>query len=566
MITRYLPYRIQLNAPALLTTISPDPNSAVSSLYVPGSAIRGAVANAILHSGRPDAEQEMRLLILNGGVRYLNAYPASDSHRTLPTPLYLRGRKHAADGDTLSAPNLSAFHGRPGPEFDPVSLEDEGTWPDSELERVREPFVAIDAAKPRFAKVALSSRVHQQRDRTKGRAWRERHGHQEIAHGAIFTYEFLDACQQFVGLIQVDGDSEAEAAHLLDRVRKRLAGTVLLGRSRKARYGGAAAVEFPSQARKRELSGTGVFNRDVTKGDEILALLTAPCILRDRKTGQIDPAALLRQLPELLNDRVEIVRVRWAFELTGGFNRKWRLSLPQALAIAPGSAVLLRARQEIPKGDLLRIEHGAMGERRIEGFGRIVFLEPPAKVVHVYRSKPRPEPPRPRGEPPEQVTEIERCIMQAALLRAADRRAVEMTRQTRPPSGSLVGRLRNVMRRDPQDALLTLAQWLGSDEPSALKRPAMDQLRRCRLIDVDGQPTLADWLRQYASEEGHTAVLRELGATDLAQRLHIVSRDSALQALENLTMAARAGLIDGVLAALRRKASAMPPRSQHERR
>ncbi len=58
--------------------------------------------------------------------------------------------------------------------------------------------------------------------------------------------------------------------------------------------------------------------------------------------------------------------------MIGGFNRKWGLPLPQALAVRMGSVLVFKD----PGCDptlLDDLEVRGIGERRAEGFGRIAF-------------------------------------------------------------------------------------------------------------------------------------------------------------------------------------------------
>ncbi len=52
--------------------------------YIPGSALRGVVVNALSH--RPDFES-MKKMLLSQEVRYLNAYPLDGERELIPSPL-----------------------------------------------------------------------------------------------------------------------------------------------------------------------------------------------------------------------------------------------------------------------------------------------------------------------------------------------------------------------------------------------------------------------------------------------------------------------------------------------
>jgi CRISPR-associated protein Csx10 len=58
--------------------------------------------------------------------------------------------------------------------------------------------------------------------------------------------------------------------------------------------------------------------------------------------------------------------------IVGGFNRKWGLPLPQTPALKAGSVFVFR-KADVDLKQLQKLEEQGIGERRIEGFGRIVF-------------------------------------------------------------------------------------------------------------------------------------------------------------------------------------------------
>jgi len=547
MIYRYLPYTLTLRAPVVMTSLGGDPNGSRTLAHIPGSALRGAAA-AIL--GDPDAEPEryglFRKLILDGTVRFFNAYPRMQGHRTLPMPVSLRLEKHAppASADAVKAWDLAAFYG---------SADREGLgWPNTLLADVPEPFITLVAAQPTRVQPDRGTRVHQQRDRTKGRAWKD--AEMQQPHGTIFAFEFLEADQEFDGFLQIVAESEAMYDALAERIRQVLQGPLLLGRSRRGGYGGDATIEW-RDPQQREVLGQGVVNAEIPQGSEFRAVLTSAYIGRHPATGQLDPFCLHTELADRLGGRVETVRRRWTFELVGGFNRKWRLEIPQAAACAGGSVLVLLAKERVPLDALLAVEHDGLGERRVEGFGRLVFLGA-AEPTIVLRRPTRQRSSRQAGAPPEVVRWAEHRVIDAAVSRVIHEEAARLARDAKgPPSRSLLGRLRNAMRAEPAVALQTVCAWMderaGSGQAGSahhLRRPAMDQLDRCQLA---GRQQLSAWLRDMASRRARLGKALNLDA--LAQRLHIVSEATAQDHLSAQDAWLRVRLIDATLAALLRR-------------
>ncbi|GIX46056.1 MAG: CRISPR-associated RAMP protein Csx10 [Candidatus Tectimicrobiota bacterium] len=544
MICRYLPYTLTLHAPAVLTALGGDPNSSRTLPFIPGSAIRGAAARALGDPGTdPQRLRTFRALILDGSVRFLNAYPRVAGRRALPTPVSLRVDKTAVlgpDGE-LEAWDLAAFAG--------VREDDENDWPEVTFSPVPEPFVTISAAQPVRVGPARGSRIHQQRDRQRGRAWKD--PTTEEPHGTIFVFEFLEAGQEFDGLVQVFGEDEAACEALERQVKAALEPPILIGRSRRGGYGGDATISW-AQARDREVIGQGLVGADLPAGRQFRAVLTSPYIGRDPHTGQLDPSRFAEEIVERLRGRARIVRRRWSFDLAGGFNRKWRLEIPQALACAAGSVLVLETTKPIRLADLLEVEHSGLGERRVDGFGRLTFLEAPSQRLVLRVPSPTPVKAPAEGEVPELVRFAEARIVDAAVERAIREEAARLARSaTRIPTPSLLGRLRNAMRPEPETALATIRTWLGHDGPSEtrLRRPALDQLERCRL---DKGQRLSDWLREMAATDGGQQLAETLRLDALVQRFHIISEATAREHLGSLELSLRARFIDNVLAALSR--------------
>ena len=306
--------------------------------------------------------------------------------------------------------------------------------------------------------------------------------------------------------------------------------------------------------REREVQGVGTegfrpWARDIASENEFRVLLTSACIIRDPGTGQIDPCRLVEEITQKLSNRAKLIRKRWTFDTVGGFNRKWSMETPQVLAVAAGSVLVFKAGQKIPLTDLYRMEHEGLGERREEGHGRVLFLEGPLRTVCLHRpEKPKPDP-SVTGTPPELVSLIEKRLLAAQLGKKIDEAAARIADSaTSLPTNSLIGRLRTVLRGDPQTGIHTLGLWLkGSTDAERLRRSAMEQLEHCRIVVNGRRSRLSDWIMEAARKENQVARL-QLEA--LSQRSHVISEDSAGRILEERDKDIAVRLIDGVLKAL----------------
>lgn len=562
----YLHYTLTLRSPVIVTTLSGDPNSAATQPFIPGSAVRGAIAARLLGRGIGSDSAEFRQLVLTSDVRYLHAYPQVTGARGLPTLSSWRRQKDEPE----TAHDLAALSGNV-PD-DPDFADFATIWPEEALTSVGEPFVATSASGGQRAvrRPLIDARLHQQRDRVKGRPWTERKDGAEQAHGVIFAYEYLDAGQVFQGIVQV----LPEASALIERIKTLLADPILVGRSRRAGYGGEAEIAFTADTTREYESAAGALSQDITAGQHFRALLTSAYVGRHPTSGQIDPLALEPELRARLGDVASIERRRWSFETVGGFNQKWRLEIPQSLAVAGGAVLVLKANRSISLDTLRRIEHEGLGERRVDGFGRVLFLAHTEgnQTVRLNREEQRmvEEKDGATANMPEAVSNelafLERRIALAAarteLERTASADLASKVKLSDIPTNSLLGRLRAVLR-SAQDtetantALQTLATWCSNDSADALKEPARKQLDKCGV----GNKDLRSWLRDLASPPDGTARWQALvqasgnatTLTGLAQRHHLVSQSDAQGVLDTHAALLSVQLADSLLAALARR-------------
>ena len=529
MITRFYPYTLTLQAPLLITAPEGDANSVHSMGFIPGSTIRGAVASRL----NPTSNAAMfKQYILSGQVCYLNAYPTVNGQRALPMPVSLRKEKY---GDETH--DLAYYSGQPQVEND---------WPDEQLQGVEAPFVSLDQADLTAAVATLDSRVHQQRDRSAGRAYESR--------GTIFTYEALEAGQKFQGIIAISGKDKKETDNLWRGIKKALDKRLSLGRSRNSRYGGSASVTIESPRDHETAGAIRIIRGELTRGSIFCVFLTADYVGRTPELGQPDPTAFRQEITELIGEnRVVVLRTRWAFRLVGGFNRKWGLQLPQTLALRAGSLLVLKAKDDIPCNDLLAIERTGLGERRAEGFGRVVFLEKQNKTCTISDKEPS-EPQEPEQSVPSLVKTMQKRIVLEALQHRITQSAANLTRNAKSiPSPSLLGRLRLPLRKGATAGLPTLRSWFNRDYAQHLRRPAMNQLNDCRINW--GKITLSEWIQERVATDEKVSDLKQiLEMSRVTQNNYIVSPEDAMSVLDEDTASELTlRLIDEVLSLLARQ-------------
>lgn len=469
-IVRYLPYKLALQAPLLATSLGGEPNSVRTLDYVPGSLIRGALASKLLEADVKAESDIFQRYVLDDSICCLNAYPQiSGDQRALPTPTTLQQWKYKDDLRELEGYDLAAWTGSPEP-GDSHILD----WPEKQLEGGGTTYVV--PGEENGVNVKKSMQLHHRRHRTKGRAT------QESGSGEVFAYESIEARQIFRGLFKIHAADEGMAEAIADSLKRLFAVPITLGRSRHAEYGGLTTLDFDEAMIEHELDQDAPTPPALSLGDELLVTLTSDYLGRHPHTGQSDPSAFELELEPL---GIEVVRRYQSFVFVGGFNRKWRTALPQALALRAGSTFVFRATRNITVEDLHAIEHGGLGERRSEGFGRLVFSSLPERERDPFDRTDSPDL-APLGNDVEMdervLTLLQKRLFQRGLIERLDTRVADYVKGTGPlPSASLLGSLLTRLRQGPDD----LRERLSGPDSKRLKKKSMDKIKACK---VQGEP------------------------------------------------------------------------------
>ncbi|NUN13569.1 MAG: hypothetical protein HUU55_08030 [Myxococcales bacterium] len=568
----YLPYSLTLRAALMLSELSGDSPSGATLKYIPGSSIRGAVAARLLKSGTAEQDDVFQTLILSDQVRYLNCYVGIDKKRSWPVPLSWRVSK---EEQQIAWDSIYFCGTDPIPKHGSNSATD---WPENAGGAIGYLCCAPTTSSEYHVvcKPQVDGRVHQQRDRVKGRPGTSAQATGEVRHGKIFAREYLEPGQTFYGVVQL-----MPAAHAyLEHVRSLLTGSLYLGRSLRAGYGGDLEVVCDETTGHEYDYAKGIVRNDLAPGQRFRVLLTSPFVGRDPITGQLDPCAIEQELVQLFDHRVTVLARRWAFTVIGSFNRKWRLEVPQAPALFPGTILVLIASGHIAQRDLRHIEHEGIGERKTEGCGRLVFLE--------YDERNKKNEPSIRIKPVDPqglVTEIvqvntstvahsaalqfaeQRVVLQAALqgLEQTMWRLWEKTDSKTIPNPTILGKLRVPLRAATDEpsaanALVVLRDLCTDDRDNSgtATHNRIERLKRCQL----SEGTLQDWLNQMTAAHFCGAGSWQLLSKQIPQsnlsvlpcNVHITTAEAATRLLEDNIRFLKVRLIDSVLAALQKKA------------
>jgi len=364
-------FLLHTQQPILATSLQGDPNSDVSYSYIPGSMIRGVLIRRYLqrHGLRSTDDilddskfPDVRRLFFDGSTRYLNAYLYSNvkEKRTLPIPRSWLKEKGA---DFSKSEELVVY------DFSyEIPNQDNISYKSLEAE-----FFTVDDEDVVLYPEQRRINIHNQRDRKKGRGIEE--------SGAVFRYEALDAGQTFQAVILCDEADDVEKIKPLLEPNQ-----VWLGGSQSAGYGHAKIDRVEVAEIWHEL-GTEFADFEERCDRQILRItLLSDLILRDEwgqyvvipptNSGSNEISQDINPLTELLEKllavKLEAQSSYTSSLIVGGFNRKWGLPLPQVPALAAGSVFAFKHKGQLNPKQVLHLENQGIGERRVDGFGRVV--------------------------------------------------------------------------------------------------------------------------------------------------------------------------------------------------
>lgn len=456
-----LTYQIRLLEPLLLRSPgSREENSGSGLSFISGSAVRGVLAGRYLKAREvadPAVDPSFRRLFLDGPVRYLHAYPIGrNRRRALPRPLSWRMTK-----EDMENPDAAIYD---------LAVASEYKKEYTELPKGEFCWIFQDEGEARV-ELASPQRFVTLHNGSTGRMIKKKE------ESTVFCYEALAAGQLFGGAILADSEEDLKVLEQLLAERE-----AFLGGSRQAGYG---LIRFE----KIELSPPCWKEYDdYGEGDgRVIVTLLSDAIVRN-PAGQVcpDPFYLFEVKPEKAYLRVG---------MAGGFNHKWALPLPQVPVLQAGSVFVYRA-GGIEERLLEKAIKEGVGERRVEGFGRVA-VNWPAREKLRRRMNGRKDDPPPACELGAESRALAEMMAGRLLRSRLDGKLMQAVNQLDidgpPPSNSQLSRLRLAVRLAWREKdIRRVIEHLDS-----LRKPAREQLEKAR---VQNKPLL-DWLRDGISQD-----------------------------------------------------------------
>lgn len=346
--------------------------------HIPGTTVRGALAQAFLRLGRSVDEPAFSTLFLD------------ESSARWPT---LRAGRHLAPATATSCKRYPGFdaHGV----FDVLAAqllgEDDPKCPacGEDLKRYGGAFeVEVDSGQPTDARVDRELTMHVGIDRATGRA----------SPGVLFGLEGMAARRRDGSWAQLSGPVELseQARVALGELLGQLGGIVYVGKARtrgrgrvELKVGGGVASPNSAELDAFSAEFKGLIGSSVDTSDHeyfTIGLPQGAVLLDPLLRFSNDPAAAVDWLPPLPagpdsrseKDGVEAVTARTALTTLRGWSAVHGLPRVDDLAVVPGAVYVYRAhasRWGAVKQRLLDLASTGVGVRRREGLGRVALCD-----------------------------------------------------------------------------------------------------------------------------------------------------------------------------------------------
>lgn len=378
---------LETKAPLVLRASRTSAQFTPTLTYIPGVALRGALALEYLRQGGKPEDELFRTLFLTGAVSFGPLFPSKNDVAGRPLPASAVackrfGAKHRRSvGDSLLRIELADVLDslEPLEEWE-ICPDCKEQFPDTQpnmRDRLsgyyleQDEFEAIKPAVRMLTGIGMS--------RATGTA----------AQTILFSMEAIEEGQCFKGRVRLDGD-EVEA--LVERLRELAPeGEILrLGAARSRGQGRVQVIgwqavshEGPSlEARWKALNAVvrhlwAQYDAE-PEGEYFTLTLESPLILKDRCLRPIRPDDLNAEAFGLPAE-VEWRRFMLNEVVLQGWNAAWHLPKRDTPALAMGSVFLFRVpagQKDVVLSRLEKIEQKGLGQRRNEGFGRVRVCDP----------------------------------------------------------------------------------------------------------------------------------------------------------------------------------------------
>ncbi len=337
IVTKYL--KITTLSPVLLSERTGDLNTTDTRLYIPGTTIRGLLANTLikkldLNVSNAHLNPLFKTCFIDDKLSISFAYPSEKDKIFTPFPQNLQSEK----GEKYEVNDIF--------------------YNNSKNTKANSGFVYIDNSVIEKTKISTRAYFHGTRDDRKGKN----------TDGAIFYYDSIEPQQEFIVSISAPEDVLND---LLNLTSNSFEGRI--GRSKTSQYG-KIKIEWIDNLNQEP--------SDLTGEDEITLVSISPMILfNEHGTAETSKELLKEYLKNKINADFEVHNQVCRITKVDYFNGQWACKSQSFRAFSEGSVFHLKFSKLIDENllnTLLDIEKNGIGELTQMGYGRVKFI----KIFH----------------------------------------------------------------------------------------------------------------------------------------------------------------------------------------
>ena len=337
IITKYL--KISTLSPVLLSERAGDLNTTDTRLYIPGTTIRGLLANRLikklaLSESNAHLNPLFKTCFIEDKLSISFAYPFKKDKIFTPFPQNLQSEK----GNKYETNDIF--------------------YNNSKNTKANSGFVYLDNSEIEKTKISTKAYFHGTRDDRKGKN----------TDGAIFYYDSIEPNEQFLATIT----APEEVLNDLQKITES-AFDGRIGRSKTSQYG-KIKIEWIDNVTQEP--------KELTGEDEITLIAISPLILLNQYGTSESSTELLKEyLKNTINADFEIHNQVCRITKVDYFNRQWGCKSQTYRALNEGSTFHLKFSEPIDDNlqqVLIDLEKNGIGELTPMGYGRVKFI----KIFH----------------------------------------------------------------------------------------------------------------------------------------------------------------------------------------
>lgn len=337
----YLSYDIEAIENIKFSKPNSEINYEESLSYIPGTSLRGAyIYEFIKENNIEDINIEpYKSKLLLGDINFLNAYPINENKRSFPLPKCFLAKKEDMRNQKDSL-DLKIVNGLKENELD------------IGYKKMRISEFVIDIDKENLKKVNIEKENNL-------------HINKKEETNLLFRYEYISKGQKFRAVVKIKENEIEEFKNLMtDKY-------LYLGGSKGSGYGRCFISNIKEIKKEIEIEKENI--KDIEKSFYILA--DSDIVYRNKK-GRYSTELDSEYIGEALGvEGLKLVDSSIGTVNITNFNNKWNCNTANIIGIEKGSIFKYEIENKIEKEKFEKLMDFGIGERKIDGFGRIKIFK-----------------------------------------------------------------------------------------------------------------------------------------------------------------------------------------------